>query len=194
VPPTIAKHDILPKARQDPEYLANRNIRVFAGWREDSPELASPAIDWKAVDARRIPFRFRQDPGPGNALGRVKFMFPNRFNVYMHDTPSRELFNKVVRSFSSGCVRVEDALELAEYLTADLPGWDRKRVEDVIASRETTVVKLARPLPVHLTYSTVWFGEGGTIHFRDDVYARDDLLYQALFGYPPSRKQVPQDR
>jgi murein L,D-transpeptidase YcbB/YkuD len=194
VPPTIAKHDILPKARQDPEYLANRNIRVFAGWRDDSPELASPSIDWSAVDAKRIPFRFRQDPGPANALGRVKFMIPNRFNVYLHDTPSRELFNKTVRSFSSGCVRVEDSLELAEYLTADLPGWDRKRIEDVIASRKTTVVKLAQPLPVHLTYSTVWFGEGGTIHFRDDVYARDDLLYQALFGYPPSRKQVPQDR
>jgi murein L,D-transpeptidase YcbB/YkuD len=194
VPPTIAKHDILPKTRQDPNYLANRNIRVYTGWRNDSPEMDPAAIDWNAVDAKRIPFRFRQDPGPGNALGRVKFMFPNRFNVYLHDTPLRELFKKTVRSFSSGCVRAEDSLELAEYLTADLPGWDRKRIEDVIASRKTTVVKLARPLPVHLTYSTVWFGEGGTIHFRDDVYARDDLMYQALFGYPPSRKQVPQDR
>lgn len=194
VPPTIVKHDILPKARQDPDYLGKKNIRVFTGWRHDSPEMDPAAIDWNAVDAKRIPFRFRQDPGPGNALGRVKFMFPNRFNIYLHDTPSRELFNKTVRSFSSGCVRAENPLGLAEYLTADLPGWDLKRIEKVIASHKTTVVKLARPLPVHLTYSTVWFGEGGTIHFRDDVYARDDLLYQALFGYPPSRKQVPQDR
>jgi murein L,D-transpeptidase YcbB/YkuD len=194
VPPTISKHDILPRVRKDPDYLASQNIRVFAGWRDDSPELASSAIDWNAVDAKRNPFRFRQDPGPANALGRVKFMFPNRFNVYLHDTPSRELFNKTVRTFSSGCVRAENPLGLAEYLTADLPGWDRTRIENVIASRKTTVVKLARPLPVHLTYSTVWFGEGGTIHFRDDIYARDDLMYQALFGYPPARKQIPQDR
>lgn len=194
VPPTIAKLDILPKLREDPVYLASRNMRVFLGWKEDSPELASSAIDWQAVNPKKIPYRFRQDPGPGNALGRVKFMFPNRFGIYLHDTPKRELFNKTVRSFSSGCVRVEDSLGLAEYLTADLPGWDRKRIDELVASAKTAAVKLAKPVPVHLTYSTVWFGEGGTIHFRDDVYARDDLMYQALFGYPPARKQVPQDR
>ncbi len=194
VPPTIVKHDILPKVRKDPGYLTSQNIRVFAGWRDDSPEMSPTAIDWSVVDAKRNPFRLRQDPGPGNALGRVKFMLPNRFNVYLHDTPSRELFNKTVRSFSSGCVRLENPLGMAEYLTADLPGWDRKQIEKVIASGKTTVVRLTRPVPVHLTYSTAWFGEGGTIHFRDDVYARDDLLYQALFGYPPSRRQIPQDR
>jgi len=194
VPPTIVKHDILPRLREDPGYLASRNIRVFLGWRDDSTELAATAIDWKGVDPRRVPYRFRQDPGPENALGRVKFMLPNRFGVYLHDTPARELFNKTVRSFSSGCVRLENPLGLAEYLTADLPGWDRKRIDGIVASKRTTDVKLARPVPVYLTYSTVWFGEGGTIHFRDDVYARDDLLFQALFGYPPSRKQVPQDR
>lgn len=194
VPPTIAKHDILPKLREDPEYLVDQNIRVFQGWQDDSAELAPAAIDWNAVDRNRIPYRFRQDPGPRNALGRVKFMFPNRFSIYLHDTPSRGLFDKRVRSFSSGCVRVENALELAEYLAADLPGWDRKHIEEVVASRKTRNVSLAQPVPVHLTYSTVWIGEGGTIHFRDDVYARDDLLLQALFGYPPAREQVPQDR
>jgi murein L,D-transpeptidase YcbB/YkuD len=194
VPPTIAKHDILPKLRQDAGYLGKNDIRVFLGWQENAAQLAPSAIDWNAVDPKRIPYRFRQDPGPNNALGRVKFMFPNRFDVYLHDTPSRELFSKRVRSFSSGCVRVERPLELAEYLTRDLPGWNRRHIEEVIASRKTTVVRLARPVPVHLTYSTVWIGEGGTIHFRDDIYARDDLLFQALFGYPPARKQVPQDR
>jgi len=194
VPPTIVKHDILPKLREDPGYLASRNMHVFLGWRDDSTELAATAIDWQAVDPKRVPYRFRQDAGPDNALGRVKFMLPNRFGIYLHDTPARELFSKTVRSFSSGCVRVEDPLGLAEYLAADLPGWDRKRIDELVASAKTTVVKLAKPLPVHLTYSTVWLGEGGTIHFRDDIYARDDLLFQALFGYPPSRKQVRQDR
>ena len=194
VPPTIVKHDILPKLREDPTYLDRRNIRVFLGWDESSPELAGSAIDWAAVNPKRNPYRFRQDAGADNALGRVKFMLPNRFGVYLHDTPARELFNKTVRSFSSGCVRVEKPLELAEYLLSDQPGWERKRIDQTIESRKTTAVKLARPVPVHLTYSTVWIGEGGTIHFRDDVYARDDLLFQALFGYPPSRKQVPQDR
>jgi murein L,D-transpeptidase YcbB/YkuD len=194
VPPTIVKHDILPKVRADSAYLERRNMRVFLGWDEKSAELAASAVDWNAIDPERIPYRFRQEPGPANALGRVKFILPNRFDVYLHDTPKRALFNRTVRSFSSGCVRVEDPLGLAEFLTTDQPGWNRKRIEEIIDSRKTRVVMLAKPVPVHLTYSTVWLDGDGTIQFRDDVYARDDLMYQALFGYPAARKQVPQDR
>ena len=182
VPPSIARLDILPKLREDPGYLPANNFRVWDGWDANARQLDPFGIDWHAVNPRRIPYVLRQEPGPNNALGRVKFMFPNEFNVYLHDTPSRELFQRTVRTFSSGCIRVEKPLELAEYLLSGDPAWTRARMDAVIAAGKTTNVTLPRPLPVHLTYSTVWFGEGGTIHFRDDVYRRDALIRQALFG------------
>jgi murein L,D-transpeptidase YcbB/YkuD len=109
-------------------------------------------------------------------------MFPNKFEVYLHDTPSRRLFQRTVRTFSSGCIRVERPLELAEYLLHDDPSWTRTRIDGVIAASKPMRVVLPAPIPVHLTYSTVWFGEGGTVHFRDDIYGRDALIAQALFG------------
>lgn len=194
VPPNIARKDILPKAQQDPAYLAGQKIRVFNGWDNDAPELDPLTVDWKSLGNGRVPYRLRQDAGPNNALGRVKFMLPNRFDVYLHDTPSRELFAKSVRAFSSGCIRLKEPMRLAEYVLADVPGWDRARIDSVVASGKTTVVRLPQGIPVHLTYSTVWFGEGGTIHFRDDVYGRDGLLLKALFGRVPKVRQAREDR
>ena len=182
VTPNIAKRDILPKILADPGYLAAEGMRVFASWGEGAQEIDPETVDWTSVAPQQLTFKFRQDPGPKNALGRVKFMFPNRFNVYLHDTPSRELFQRTVRTFSSGCIRLEKPLELAEYLLQGDPGWTRTRIERVIADGKTMTVILPQPIPVHLTYSTVWFGEGGTIHFRDDIYGRDALVAQALFG------------
>lgn len=194
VPPRIARRDIVPKAMANPEYLAAQNIRVFDGWNSGAGEIDPSSIDWSAAASGKTTLRFRQDPGPANALGRVKFMFPNRFNIYLHDTPVRNLFEKTDRAFSSGCIRLERPLELAEYLLADVPGWDRAGIEKAIAEGTTRTVRLATPIPVHLTYSTVWIGEGGTVHFRDDVYGRDGLLLKALYGREPRIRQLPQDR
>lgn len=185
VPPRIARLDVLPKLRENPAYLAAENMRVYSGWSPAARPLDPQEIDWSAVDPRRMPYRFVQLPGRNNALGRVKFMFPNRFHVYLHDTPARALFSRTVRSFSSGCIRVERPLELAEYLLADDPRWTRVRIEEAIASGKTVTVPLPRPVTVHLTYSTVWIGEGGTVHFRNDIYGRDALLSRALFPQPP---------
>jgi len=182
VPPSIAQKDILPKIQADPGYLKSDGMRVFDGWGEDASELDPATVDWTSVDAKSLRFKFRQDPGLKNALGRVKFMFPNEFEVYLHDTPSRGLFQRTVRTFSSGCIRVERPLELAEYLLHDDPSWTRTRIDSVIAAGKPMRVVLPAPIPVHLTYSTVWFGEGGTVHFRDDIYGRDALIAQALFG------------
>lgn len=194
VPPRIARRDIVPKATANPGYLAAQNIRVFDGWNADAAEIDPFSIDWSAAAAGNTSFRFRQDPGPANALGRVKFMFPNRFNIYLHDTPARNLFDRSDRAFSSGCIRLERPLELAAYLLADVPGWDRAGIEKAIAEGATRIVRLATPIPVHLTYSTVWIGEGGTVQFRDDVYGRDGLLLKALYGREPRIRQLPQDR
>ncbi|MDX1710291.1 MAG: L,D-transpeptidase family protein [Rhodovibrionaceae bacterium] len=181
VPPTILREDILPKLRKDPGYLAENNMKLYHGWDASAPALDPAGIDWQSVPPRANPYRIVQAPGPKNALGRIKFMFPNKYQVYLHDTPSRELFSRPARAFSSGCIRVERPMELADYLLGANADWDRSRVEKLIAEGQTTRVNLARPVPVHLTYATAWIGEGGTIHFREDVYGRDTLLADALF-------------
>lgn len=178
VPESIAAGDYLPKLRRDPGFLAEESFRVITGGREVDPLF----IDWSRVPAKPFPYILRQDPGPGNALGRVKFMFPNRFHVYLHDTPAGELFSRRVRTFSSGCIRVADPLALAGYLLKDDPKWTPWRVDEVLDSGETTEVPLRAPMPIYLTYATIWIGDDGAAQYRGDIYGRDAGLGQALFG------------
>lgn len=180
VPRRLAAQDILPKAREDPMYLVSRKIRVLSDWSQDSMELDPLHIDWSLFDGKNFSYRFRQDPGPLNALGRIKFMFPNEHNVYLHDTPDRELFGRTVRTFSSGCIRIEKAFELAAYLLGDDPRWTGDAIRAAIDSGRTQAVRLKEPIPVHLMYATVWRDKGGTVHFRDDIYGRDQRLARAL--------------
>lgn len=180
VPPKIAAKDLLPKIKADPAYLAQEGFSVFDGWDAGAARLDPASIDWARVSGQRFPYKLRQDPGPKNALGRIKFMFPNEHDVYLHDSPARELFRRTVRTFSSGCIRVERPLDLAEFVLDGQPGWDRAAVEAAMAEGETRIVTLAQKLPVHLTYLTAWTGEDGTIQFREDVYERDRTLDAAL--------------
>lgn len=180
VPPSIATREILPKLKKDPGYLASQGIRVFTDWSADATELDPRGIDWSAVGPRSFPYKLRQDAGTKNALGRVKFMFPNPFNVYLHDTPSRGLFQRTARSFSHGCVRVQNPIDLAEILLRDDPQWTRERIDAVLAGGDQSIVTLKRPVPVHLTYLTAWVNKDGGVHFRDDVYDRDKRLESAL--------------
>lgn len=179
VPPKIAIQDLLPKIRKDPGFLSAGGYEVYAGWSDDAPQMAAGSIDWTAFGKDRFPFRLRQTPGKKNALGRVKFMFPNRFDIYLHDTPAREHFRRSVRTYSSGCIRLEKPLALAEALLRG-DRQDPAQVDDIIGAGQTTRVSLATPIPVHLTYLTAWIGEGGTVEFREDVYGRDALLAEAL--------------
>lgn len=186
VPPSIAVREILPELRKNPGYLAAQGMDVLdAAGRIVAPE----SIDWRSVPTGPFPYRFRQRPGPRNALGELKFMFPNEFNVYLHDTPSRTLFRRTVRAFSHGCIRVEDPRTLATLLLAP-QGWTRARLDAQIRGgpAETTIM-LEPPVPVHITYLTAWVNRDGTIQFRDDIYGRDAKLATALAraeGRPPS--------
>ena len=179
IPTSIASADILPKLRQDPGYLARQRIRILSDWSEKARELDPLEIDWSQV-GRRMPYRLRQDPGPQNALGRVKFMLPNRFNVYLHDTPHRELFDRTVRTFSSGCIRLERPLDLAAHVLKGDAGWSLEAIRGAIESGERRAVRLPEPLLVYLVYWTVWVEKDGSVQFRDDVYGRDRLLTEAL--------------
>jgi len=180
VPPKLAREDILPKVIKDPAYLGEKGFRVFENWSEGAREIDVSALDWNRVKAEGLPYKFRQEPGPQNSLGRIKFMFPNRFDVYLHDTPERDLFSRAVRDFSSGCIRVERPVDLAEYVLRDDPDWTRAKILAAIEGGKTQVVKLRNPLGVHLLYWTVWLREDGRVQFRQDIYLRDAALFRAL--------------
>jgi murein L,D-transpeptidase YcbB/YkuD len=172
VPPTILRNDILPAVRRDPAYLASRNIDVF-----DSRGRAvdAAAADWSG---RNPPYRLVQRPGIDNALGRIKFMFPNEHAVYLHDTPSRDLFERDSRAFSSGCIRVENPLELAGHLLGS--GRAQDRLEALVASGRTETVFLDKPMTVMLLYWTAEVDAQGRISFFPDVYQRDAAVIAAL--------------
>ena len=182
VPPSIANKEYLPKLKEDPAYLMRQSIRIFAGSGDAAGEIDPYSVDWPSLN--RMPYSLRQDSGGKNALGQVKFMFPNRFNVYLHDTPSKSLFAKDLRIFSHGCMRVENPLDLAALLLAG-QGWTRKKIDAAVASGKQRVINLAKPIPVHVTYLTAWVNEDGSVNFRRDVYDRDKQLASALAGSLP---------
>jgi murein L,D-transpeptidase YcbB/YkuD len=179
VPYSIATKDLLPKIQADPGYLASQGLEVFAGWSDEQP-IDPATIDWSALGAGRFPYRLRQDPGPLNALGRIKFMFPNEYSVYLHDTPSRELFWRAKRDFSSGCIRVQKPIELGVYLLG--PGWDEARLETELDAGRNKAIRLPKPVRIYLTYSTAWVDDAGLVEFREDIYGRDAVLLAALAG------------
>jgi murein L,D-transpeptidase YcbB/YkuD len=170
VPRSITENELLPRIARDPGYLHEQRFEVVDGW-SDPAELVNPsAVDWSATPAS-FPYRLRQRPGPANSLGLVKFMFPNSYNVYLHDTPATHRFDVPRRAFSHGCVRVEDPVALAEFLLD--AAWPRDEVVSAMRQGDRTVVPLEDPVPVHLTYFTAWVEEGLT-QFRWDIYGKDD--------------------
>lgn len=184
-PPSIARDETLPKLKKDPHYLAKKNMRLFQGWGSDSPELDPTTIDWHKVSKKNMNrYRVRQDPGPNNALGTLKIIFPNPHNVYLHDTPTHSLFKKEHRAFSHGCIRMDRPAEMASWvLGGDEKGWGLARVNEIIASRKRQVAVLDQPVPVYILYRTVFVNpEDDRLYFYADVYGRDKLLSTALFG------------
>lgn len=181
VPNSIAIRDKLPKLRQDPSYADRNGFRFYSGWSGNDPEISPYSVDWNAVSGRTFPFRMVQQPGPKNALGQVKFMFPNKFAVYLHDTPSRQLFARTGRAFSSGCIRVNQPLDFAAILFGLDQDMSRSRVDKIIDTKRTTRVNLQSPVPVHLAYFTAWVDESGIPSFYADVYERDALVSRLLF-------------
>ncbi len=167
VPPRIQSKEMIPQAQRDPAYLVRQNIQVY----KDGERLDPESVDWWDPAART--YRLRQPPGARNALGRVKFMFDNPYHVYLHDTPTKHLFQRPERGFSHGCVRLEKPLELAHALLRDQPSWDAARIDAAIARGQMRTVRLEQAVGVELVYWTAWVDEAGTVHFRTDLYKRD---------------------
>jgi murein L,D-transpeptidase YcbB/YkuD len=179
VPPRIAKKEMLPRVLQEPGYLLEQSIRIFEGWDFGKPEIEGNRIDWTRITDSHLKYKFRQDPGPKNPLGRIKFVFSNRFNVYLHDTPFPELFNRRKRALSHGCIRVEKPVELAEYILRGNPAWTREKIVSEMKGDSDRVIGLPEGIPLYVLYWTAWVDEDGLVQFRDDVYGRDRRLYDA---------------
>lgn len=178
-PESIVRRDIIPEVRKDPGFLRRMNIRIFDGW--NGPEVDPKTVDWDTVAPNR--YVFRQDPGENNAMASVKIHFPNNHLVYLHDTPTRNLFSRAERFFSSGCVRVDDVHVMTEWLVKHEPDWDRRRIEALIASGEENYdLHLSNPIPLRLAYLTAWATPDGNVHFRPDFYELDDTGF--VVGQP----------
>jgi murein L,D-transpeptidase YcbB/YkuD len=183
VPPSITRNEMIPHIVRDPEYLTKRAYEVV-----DSKQnvVSEGAVSSDVLSQLRTGKLFiRQKPGPKNALGLVKFIFPNSYNVYMHDTPAPEFFAKSRRDFSHGCIRLEKPAELAAWVLRDNPGWNPERINAAMKGDKTEQVNLAHPIPVLILYATVIVLEDGLVQFYDDIYGHDAALEKVLAkGYP----------
>jgi len=183
VPPSIARKEILPKIRKDPAYLARENMKVYSGWDDAACEVDPLDVDWKSMRAGALQHRFVQQPGPSNALGRLRFTLHNEFGIFLHDTPAQKLFGTPVRTYSHGCIRVGDAAALAAFVLNGDPDWPPAAIDAAMNGTETKRIDLARPVPIEVVYLTAWVDDDGIVQFRSDTYDRDPPLAAAL-GLP----------
>lgn len=180
VPHSIAVKDKLSKIKKNPRYLQQHQMKLYRGWGADARKIDPLTVDWTKVGRSHFPYHIVQSPGPQNALGKIKFMFPNKYNVYLHDTSEPWLFNKTERSFSSGCIRVENPHALANRVLENNTNLSQQAIMDLFNQEEEKTISLKHPIPVHILYRTAWVDDAGKINFRRDIYQRDENLIKAL--------------
>lgn len=176
IPQSIIRNEVLPAVKRNAGYLAKKDMEVVKG----GTVVPAGSIDWNKYSAG-VPFTIRQRPGTQNALGRVKFLFPNAYSIYLHDTPSKSKFAADKRAFSHGCIRLSDPTRLAEYLLRNDSTWTPAKIKKAMDGKQETTVKLADPMPVVIGYFTAWVDAQGRLNFRDDVYGNDAKLASELF-------------
>ncbi|RAU83322.1 L,D-transpeptidase family protein [Pontibacter arcticus] len=181
VPNSIVEKEIKPKMLNNPGWLANNNMEIVTKEKEPKP-ISESSIDWAGVTEKNFPYMVREKPGPKNSLGSIKFLFPNEYAVYLHDTPADALFAQTERNFSHGCVRVEKPVELAKYLLKGMNEWDESSIRETMNGGEEKWITLPKQVQVYLVYFTSWVDENGDIHFREDLYKHDKKLEQEYFG------------
>lgn len=177
IPQTILKNDVLPKVVKDSNYLDMHSMRVLD---RSGNRVPNRSVDWNKALKGNFPYVIRQDQGPENPLGKVKFMFPNKYSVYVHDTPSKSLFARDERTFSSGCIRMDAPMELARLLLNDSINWNEENIKSYMNSDTEKTVVLKNPVKVSIYYLTSWADASEKVHFRKDIYSRDNAVFEAL--------------
>ncbi|MGL5112975.1 MAG: L,D-transpeptidase family protein [Flavobacterium sp.] len=178
IPNSIINNEILPALKINPNYLIAHDMEVVSN---SGKSMNAAAINWNKY-TKNVPFIIRQKPGNSNALGKMKFMFPNDFSIYLHDTPSKNLFNRNKRAVSHGCIRVEDPMKLAMFLLKDTTKWTQQKVDKVLTTNIQTAITIKPKMPVYITYFTAWVDSEGNLNFRDDIYNLDDELAKEIFA------------
>ncbi len=176
VPKSIAVDEYLPKLKRNPQYLSGKKIKVFSGDYQTNP-VSPTSVKWSRLSADYFPYFLRQEPGPDNPLGRIKFVFSNSADIYIHDTPTRDLFARSKRTFSHGCIRIEKPVDLAVYLLQGLQNdaWSNRSIQAELRKGKNRSLTLPRPIPVHIVYKTVWTDQEGNLNFRPDIYDIDNI-------------------
>lgn len=177
IPASIANNETVPHIKRNSRYLANNNIEVFSGNKIINPST----INWNRYQGN-VPFFFRQRPGRNNALGRIKFLFPNTFDIYLHDTPSKQLFGDTKRAFSHGCIRVADPKKLALFILKDNIDWNEKKVDEILRTEKSISINISPTIPIYIVYFTAWVDSNGQLNFRNDIYDLDNKLSKEIFG------------
>ena len=192
IPDNLIKRDLIHVLREDPNYLVDHNIHVFRGNKE--VEITQSDLDPYEHSDKRVPWRFVQFPGDDNALGRIKFMFPNKYAVYLHDTDNKSLLDRRYKVYSSGCMRVEQPFELANLVLQHARGsWSREKIDEIIATDKPTTIRLKRPIPVHIVYFTV-YEEDGLAYFKNDIYLYDMIIEQSTAANHKATFTIPKKR
>lgn len=181
IPPGILANEILPAVQRNPGYLAKHNMEVVSG----KTVVPPGSINWGKYTARTFPYMIRQKPGDNNSLGRVKFLFPNNYNIYFHDTPAKSLFGESRRDFSHGCIRLSEPVKFAEHLLRNDTSWTPEKISEYMKADKEKYVTLKKEIPVFIGYFTAWVDKDGKLNFREDVYGHDKKLEEKLFGQQP---------
>lgn len=176
IPMSIAKKEMLAQIKKDTSYFTKNNIKIYKSWKKGARNVPADSINWNTIDTNNFNFRLRQIPGSGNALGQIKFMFPNKYAIYMHDTPNKELFSRSKRTFSHGCIRIEKPIKLAGYLLQKDSLWSNDKLLEAIDSKNEQTIRLPKPIKVFICYSTIWIDKAATPDFKKDIYAIDKEL------------------
>lgn len=192
IPDNLIKRDLIHVLRENPAYLEENNIHVFSGNKEI--QVTQEMLDPYEENKKRVPYRFVQYPGDTNALGRVKFMFPNKYAVYLHDTDNKSLLSRRYKIYSSGCMRVEKPFDLMYTLLDHAKGsYSQSDIDEIIETNKPTTIKLSKPIPVHILYFTV-YEEDGLAYFKNDIYLYDMIIEQSAEGHKKSTFTVPKQR
>ena len=192
IPDNLIKRDLIHVLRENPMYLEENNIHVFSGNKEI--QITQEMLDPYETSKKRVPYRFVQFPGDNNALGRIKFMFPNKYAVYLHDTDNKSLLSRRYKIYSSGCMRVEKPFDLMNILLEHAKGsYSQSDIEEILASNEPTTIKLSKAIPVHILYFTV-YEEDGLAYFKNDIYLYDKIIEESVQGHKKPTFSIPKNR
>jgi len=193
IPDNLIKRDLIHVFRENPNYLQEHNIHVFRG-KKEIENLTPDMLDPYEYSNKKVPFRFVQYPGDDNALGRVKFMFPNKYAVYLHDTDNKNLLNRRYKIYSSGCMRVDKPFELLDILlTHARKNYDRYDIEEIIATNKPKIIRLKKYIPIHIVYFTV-YEEDGLAYFKNDIYMYDKIIQESIIGRSKPTFKMPKNR